>query len=109
MSKVRCTNCNDRCREETPAAIPYAVYEIERARDERMFLKLWIVIIVLIAVLIGSNIGWLIYEAQFETVETVEEVDIKSEENGIANYIGEDGNIYNGSDYGKENNENSPT
>jgi len=33
----------------------------------------FIIIIILIIALIGTNLGWLIYESQFETVETTEQ------------------------------------
>lgn len=33
----------------------------------------FIIIIILIAALIGTNIGWLLYQSQFETVETTEQ------------------------------------
>ena len=35
-----------------------------------------------------------------------EEIIVDAEDNGNANYIGQDGNIYNGEDYSKENNKN---
>lgn len=33
----------------------------------------FIIIVILIIALIGTNVGWLIYESQFETVETTEQ------------------------------------
>jgi hypothetical protein len=66
------------------------------ARAERQSKRLVAVIILLILLLVGSNIGWLVYESQFETTETVEEILVDAEDNGIANYIGNDGDIYNG-------------
>lgn len=47
--------------------VPYVVHESEMARAERREKRLWIVIIILISALFLSNIGWLIYESQFET------------------------------------------
>ena len=50
-----------------------------------------------------SNCAWLWYESQFETVETIEEIVVGAEDDGIANYIGNDGDIINGESYSKEN------
>lgn len=47
--------------------VPYVVHESEMARSDRREKRLWIVIIILISALFFSNIGWLIYESQFET------------------------------------------
>ena len=33
----------------------------------------FIIIVILIIALIGTNVGWLLYESQFETVETIEQ------------------------------------
>ena len=53
--------------EKEKTSVPYIVFEGEMARSERRDKRQWIVIIALIAVLLASNIGWLIYESQFET------------------------------------------
>lgn len=53
--------------EKEKTSVPYIVYEGEMARAERRDKRQWIVIIVLIVALFASNIGWLIYESQFET------------------------------------------
>ena len=50
--------------------IPYIVYEGTMARFERIIRRLWIVCIILILALLGTNAGWLIYQSQFETVES---------------------------------------
>ena len=54
-------NCED-CKSN----IPYIVYESELVRAEKRFTKLWVLIILLILMLVGTNTGWLIYESQFE-------------------------------------------
>ena len=61
------------CENKT-TAVPYLVYEGEMARSERNLKRLWITVILLICLLVGSNVGWLIYESQFEDVITTEEV-----------------------------------
>lgn len=100
MSKT----CNGCGTGNQPISVPYVVHESSMARAERQAKRLIAIIILLIVLLVGSNIGWLIYESQFETVETSsEEVVVDAGSNGIANYIGNDGDIYNGEDYSEEN------
>lgn len=53
--------------EKEKTDVPYIVHESEMARADRREKRLWVVIIILIAALFLSNIGWLIYESQFET------------------------------------------
>lgn len=43
----------------------YAWHEGDMSRMERANKRLWIIILVLIVALIGSNLGWIIYESQF--------------------------------------------
>ena len=95
--------CNE-CATAKPNVVPYAVYEMEQAKSERTAKRLISVIVLLILLFVGFNIGWLIYESQFETVETTEEIVVDAENDGIANYIGNDGDIYNGESDSKENN-----
>ena len=51
-------------------SIPYVAYESSLARQERTIKRLFIIIILLIFFLVGTNIGWLVYESQFEDVST---------------------------------------
>lgn len=53
--------------EKDKTSVPYIVYEGEMARAERRDKRQWVVIIFLIVSLLASNIGWLVYESQFET------------------------------------------
>lgn len=55
-------------KEDNNLTVPYVVHESEMARSERREKRLWVVVLVLIAALVVTNIGWLIYEAQFETI-----------------------------------------
>lgn len=61
--------------ENDTAMIPYFVHEGDMTRMERNNKRLWIVILVLIVALIGSNVGWLIYESQFAEEIITQEVD----------------------------------
>lgn len=86
-----CSNCNN--EKTAPEAVPYIVHESAMARAERGAKRLWIIIILLIVLLVGTNGAWLWYESQFETVTT--EV-TQENADGYNNYIGNDGDIVNG-------------
>ena len=75
--------------------IPYIVYETEMTRSERNFKRLWVVVIILISLLVATNLCWLAYESQFETVEQTTEV-TQENSGGYNNYVGNDGDITNG-------------
>ena len=93
-----CSNCNN--EKTAPEAVPYIVHESAMARAERGAKRLWIVIILLIVLLVGTNGAWLWYESQFETVTT----EITQENaDGYNNYIGNDGDIVNGETDSKSN------
>lgn len=70
--------------------VPFAAHEAALARSERHNKRLWIVILVLIGALIGTNLAWIIYESQFEVVETWEQEVIQDADNGENNFIGGD-------------------
>ncbi len=53
---------------ETPAPVPFAVHESAIAFARETVTRLWIAVILLAILLFASNVGWLIYEAQFETI-----------------------------------------
>lgn len=86
MSKT----CNSCGTENQNIVVPYAAHEIAIATSERHSKRLWIVILVLIVALIASNLAWIIYNSQFETVEESTVVE-QENSNGDNNYIGNDG------------------
>lgn len=49
---------------------PYAV-ETAMACLERTIKRLWILCILLVVFLVGTNAAWIYYESQFEVVETL--------------------------------------
>lgn len=53
----------------------YLAYESSQARMERVNTKLWVVIILLIVALIGTNGAWIWYESQYEDLVVTQEVD----------------------------------
>ncbi len=69
----------ERLKMDEKTQIPYIVYETEMTRLERNFKRLWVVVIILISLLVTTNLCWLAYESQFETVESTE---INAEQDG---------------------------
>ena len=92
--------CNSCGSEKKPQSVPYIVHESDMSRLERQLKRLWIVILVLIFLLVGSNCAWLWYESQFETVETVQEV-VQEADNGENHFIG--GDVIGETDYTNHN------
>ena len=66
-----------------------AWHEGDMARMERTNHRLWIVVLVLIVALIGTNVAWIYYESQFiEEVSVEQEVDT-GEDDAFVNGIGD--------------------
>jgi hypothetical protein len=84
----------------------YITYESAMARMERANKRNFIIIIILILALIATNAGWIIYESQFETVETSTSIEAKQDGDGI-NIVG-GGDVSYGSD-SENTNENTDT
>ena len=91
MAKT-CNNCGDT---KTPTSIPYAAHQGIVATMERVNKRLWITLIILIFLLVGSNVGWTIYENQFEEVTESYEIS-QDAESGNNNSIINGGEIVNG-------------
>lgn len=88
---MNCETCKEKNTQAEP--VPYIAHEAAMARMERTNKRLWILLILLVVLLFGSNAAWIYYESQWEVVET----EITQEnETGYNNYIGNDGDIYNG-------------
>lgn len=68
-----------------------AAHELDMARMERANMRQWIVILLLIVLFVGSNAGWLYYEAQFtdEVTTTIDAVQ-ETEEGGNNTVVGGD-------------------
>ena len=82
---MSCETCKN--KPTTPESIPYAAYELSMARAERTAKRLWITILTLIFLLVGSNCLWLYYEMSFEDVVTT--TTIEAEQDGAAvNIVG---------------------
>lgn len=73
------------CKEQRQT-VPYIVHEADMARQERTIKRLWILLILLIVLLVGSNVVWIAYESQF-TDEIVTEIDAEQETGEGNNYV----------------------
>ena len=77
-----------------------AWHEGDMARMERANKRLWIVIIILIVALCGSNAAWIIYESQFEVIEETQ-IDAEQETEEGSHYV--IGGDFNGEAKGENN------
>lgn len=93
MAEKKCNHCGT---DKKPDNLPYVAHEIAMAQSERNIKRLWIIILVLIVALIGTNLAWIIYESQFEVVEETTTTITQDNADGYNNYIGNDGDIVNG-------------
>ena len=96
--------CNDCKAENTNVTVPYVVHEATVARQERQIKRMWIALIVSIALMFFTNMIWIGVFSSYDY--SSEEIIVDAEDNGNANYIGQDGNIYNGEDNSAETQEN---
>ena len=95
MSK-KCDECkrcamNDDMTNVVMSSADWQRNEQRHLRREKRFVA---IIVLLIVLLVGSNIGWMVYENQFDVVE--ETTITQENEDGYNNYIGNDGDIVNG-------------
>ena len=88
-----CKSCKDLLKQQEGTMDKYT-FETMMLTIDATIKRLWIVIIILIVLLAGSNAARIWYESQFEVVET--EITQEADGNGSNNYIGNDGDIYNG-------------
>lgn len=75
-------------------------FEATMVTFEKTIKRLWIVILILIILLAGSNAAWIYYESQWEVVETYQEVSQEADGTGSNRFIG--GNYYNGTTDGED-------
>ena len=97
-----CKTCKENRQNVEP--VPYIVHEADMARQERTIKRLVIMLIVILA-LWFSTIGvfvWYLNQYDFENYD----VKVSTDGGGDANYIGNDGDIYNGTGYSTPENSN---
>ena len=89
---ANCETCKGKDA-HAPESVPYIVHESSMARMERQIKRLWIALVVCIAMLFACYAGWLIYESQFATIS------YEQDGEGINNVnIGEQGDLINGTE-----------
>ena len=88
-----CETCKEKRKviAQTPKDVPYIAHESAVAKLERVIKRLWVLALVLIVLLAASNAAWLYYESSFEEIRIEQD-----NESGYNNFIGNDGDIYNG-------------
>ena len=79
---------------EMQLTVPYIMHEAAQARAERTIKRLIIALITSIILLFATNVLWIWNNSQYDFVDR--EVNVDTEGEGNANYIGQDGDIYNG-------------
>ena len=85
--------CNNCTPTDVNVSVPYVVHEAEVSRQERQIKRMWIALIVLIGLFFVSNMAWLIYESQFETIS------YEQDGEGVNNVnLGEQGDVINGAE-----------
>ena len=75
--------------------VSYIAFESVCSRFERTIKRLWILVIILTVLLVGTNCAWLWYESQFQYVETSETYEADATDGGVAIANG-DGVVNNG-------------
>ena len=82
-----CKSCKS--KEQYAEPVPFIVHEGTMARAEITIKRLWITILLLIVLLVGTNGMWIWYESQFEYSQTTQEVTQESN-HGDNSFIGGD-------------------
>lgn len=75
--------------------VSYIAFESVCSRFERTIKRLWILVIILTVLLVGTNCAWLYYESQYQYVETTDTYTADATDGGIAIANG-DGVVNNG-------------
>lgn len=76
--------------------ISYLAFESMASRQERTIKRVWILCIALLIALVGSNIGWICYENQFEETSVTQEVEATADGSSDLNLNTVGGDYYGG-------------
>ena len=68
-------NCDDCTLKHNPAPVSYLVHESIMVRQERTIRRLWVLCIILIACLLGTNFAWIVYENSFDDISISQTAD----------------------------------
>ena len=84
---AECKSCKG--KEQHAEPVPFIVHEGTMARAEITIKRLWITILLLIVLLVGTNGLWIWYESQFQYYQTTQEV-MQESNHGDNSFIGGD-------------------
>lgn len=84
--------------------IPYIAFESVTSRQERTIKRLWVLCIILIVALLGTNAGWIYWENQFEDVVVTQDVEATADGESDLNLNTIGGDFYGGESEGETNN-----
>ena len=67
-----CETCKEKRKviAQTPKDVPYIVHEGAVARLERVIKRMWVLVLLLIILFVASNGAWILWESQYQTIET---------------------------------------
>lgn len=85
-----CNTCKEKQKHAEP--VTYLAFESMKASLERTIRRLWILAIILIILLFGTNAAWIYYESQWEVYETTVEAEQITDGGGSNYAVG--GDIY---------------
>ena len=88
----KCEVCTEK---KTPEPVPFVAYELEMARSERNIKRLWIALIVAVALMFASNMAWLYAWMQYDYLS--EEIVYQQDGEGT-NIIGNSNEVTNGTE-----------
>ena len=88
-----CNTCKEKQKQAEP--VTYLAFESMKATLERTIRRLWILALVLIVLLFGTNAAWIYYESQWEVVESTEVTQEVDTGEGAA-YVAGIGDVYYG-------------
>ena len=82
-----CETCKEKRKviAQTPKDVPYIVHECAVARLERVIKRMWVLVLLLIILFVASNGAWILWESQYQTIETTI---TQENEDGYNNYNG---------------------
>ena len=86
--------------------VPYIVHESAMARQERTIRRLWILLLAMLFLLVGTNGLWIYYESQWQVIQTTSTEIEQDTDGGGNNYV--IGGDFNGEAKDKENDDQKP-
>lgn len=79
-----CSECKENNHRAEP--VSYLAFESMKSTMERTVRRLWVLAIILVTLLFGTNAAWIYYESQWEVYETTVEAE-QITDTGGSNYV----------------------